>query len=88
METTTLTCQEPSPSLNDYTDEEIDYMRKSLMTTYPGGIIRSQYIDLMSDAQIIAIFRWHRKERIPMDKPRMKKPKKQIPGQMSLLSIM
>lgn len=65
-------------------DKTIEDMRKELLTAYPTGIIRSQYILQMPPSQIYAIYKWHKKNDISMKKPRMKKPVKQIPGQQTL----
>ena len=63
---------------------DTDEMREQLLRAYPSGIIRSQFILLMSDKQIRAIHKWHTDHDIPLDKVREAKPKKQVPGQLSL----
>lgn len=66
------------------TETTIDEMRERLLRAYPSGIIRSQFILMMSDKQIRAIHKWHTDKNIPLDKAREPKPSKQIPGQMSI----
>ena len=65
-------------------NQAIEDMRKALLTAYPNGIIRSQYILDMSESQIYAIYKWHTRNNISLKKPRIKKPEKQIPGQQTL----
>lgn len=65
-------------------NKEIAEMREALIRMYPSGIIRNQFIFDMSDAQVYAIYKWHTKHKISTKKPRMMKPKPQVPGQTSL----
>ena len=64
--------------------DSIDDMRMALLRTYPEGIIRNQFILEMSDAQIYAIYKSHKRRHIPTDKPRLDRSKKQLTGQLSL----
>ena len=68
--------------------KEICDMRMRLMEAYPRGYIRGQKIIDMPENQIYAIYKSHMNRRIPLNTPRMKKPEKQIPGQMNILSQM
>ena len=68
--------------------EKFREMREKLLVMYPSGIIRGQYILQMPESQIYAIYKWHTKKRIATNKPRLRKPSKQIPGQMNMLGEM
>ena len=68
--------------------KDICDMRMALIKMYPSGYIRGQRIIDMPDCQIYAIFKYHKKRRIPMDRPRMKRPEKQYPGQMNMFERM
>lgn len=68
--------------------KEIQGMRDTLMIIYPSGIIRGQKIYDMSEEQIYAIYKSHTKRRIPMNRARMPKKPKQIPGQINILNQM
>lgn len=68
--------------------KEIQDMRDTLMIIYPSGTIRGQKIYDMPEEQIYAIYKSHSKRRIPMNKARMPKKPKQIPGQTSILNQM
>lgn len=68
--------------------KEIQEMRDTLMIIYPSGVIRGQKIYDMTEPQIYAIYKSHTKRRIPMNKARMPKKQRQIPGQMSILNQM
>lgn len=69
-------------------DKKILEMREKLIRTYPSGFIRGQKIIDMPDCQIYAIYKYHTMHRIPTNKPRMKKPEKQIPGQLNIFERM
>lgn len=68
--------------------KEIQEMRDTLMVIYPSGVIRGQKIYDMTEPQIYAIYKSHTKRRIPMNKARMPKKQRQIPGQTSILNQM
>ena len=89
METMSSISQEPNLSEGEEMKaKEICDMRMRLMEAYPRGYIRGQKIIDMPENQIYAIYKSHMNRRIPLNKPRMKKPEKQIPGQMNILSQM
>lgn len=89
METMSLISQEPNLSEGEeMKTKEICDMRMRLMEAYPRGYIRGQKIIDMPENQIYAIYKSHMNRRIPLNKPRMKKKEKQIPGQMNILSQM
>ena len=69
-------------------DKKIQEMRMKLMTMYPSGFMRGQKIIDMPDYQIYAIYKRHVQRRIPTNKPRMKRPDKQFPGQMNMFERM
>lgn len=69
-------------------DKKIFEMRTKLITMYPSGYIRGQKIIDMADYQIYAIYKNHTKRRIPTNKPRLKRPEKQYPGQMNMFERM
>lgn len=69
-------------------NKDICRMREALVTVYPSGMIRGQLIADMSDSQVYAIYKSHTKRRISMKKPRLRKPEKQIPGQLNMLAQM
>ena len=66
---------------------ELEEMREKLLTMYPNGIIRGQFILQMPENQVYAIYKSHTQRHIPMDKPRII-TQKQIPGQTNLLGQM
>lgn len=66
---------------------DIEEMREKLLTMYPDGVIRGQYILQMPDHQVYAIYKSHVQRKIPMNKPRIIK-QKQVPGQISMLGQM
>lgn len=68
--------------------KELCDMRMSLVEMYPSGMIRGQLIADMSESQVYAIYRSHKQRRIPMDRPRLKRPEKQIPGQLNMFERM
>lgn len=89
METTSSTSQEPNLlEGEEMKTKDICDMRMRLMEAYPRGYIRGQKIIDMPENQIYAIYKSHMNRRIPLNKPRMKKKEKQIPGQMNILSQM
>ena len=69
-------------------NKEIMAMREKLIRMYPTGYMRGQKIIDMPDYQIYAIYKQHTKRRIPTNRPRMKRPEKQIPGQMNMFERM
>ena len=88
-ETTLLTSQEPSRLQGEkMKTKEICDMRMKLIEAYPRGYIRGQRIIDMPENQIYAIYKSHMSRHIPLNKPRMKRPEKQIPGQMDILAQM
>lgn len=89
METMSSISQEQNLSEGEeMKTKEICDMRMRLMEAYPRGYIRGQKIIDMPENQIYAIYKSHMNRRIPLNKPRMKKKEKQIPGQMNILSQM
>ena len=89
METMLSISQEQNPLAGEeMKTKEICDMRMKLIEAYPRGYIRGQKIIDMPENQIYAIYKSHMSRRIPLNKPRMKKPEKQIPGQMNILAQM
>ena len=68
--------------------KDLTAMRACLIETYPSGYIRGQLIADMPEGQVYAIYKSHLKRKIPMNGPRIKRPEKQIPGQLNILSQM
>lgn len=68
-------------------DRKIVEMREAILKVYPSGIIRGQRINDMSDAQIYAIYKFHKSRRIALDRPRMQK-QRQIVGQTNIFNLM
>lgn len=69
-------------------NKEILDMRMELITMYPTGYMRGQRIIDMPDYQIYAIYKRHKQRGIPTNKPRMKRPDKQCPGQLNMFERM